>query len=209
MLGNGIPGAALTNALPDPLADVMMNWWGSHNLFGMWLTPMLLMTVYYMVPQHHQHAAVQPHAVAHLLLGHRVHLHQRRRAPPDAGAHPHLGQDLRHRLQRPAADTGLRLRRQHLADDAGQLGEVRQQPAVALLHHGVRLLLPGQPPGHVPGDPGLQPHDPLHQLDHLPRPPVAARRHDHRGERDHTTTPSPDISRGRSTATPLWYGSTG
>ncbi len=51
MLGNGIPGAALSGAWPNPLHDVMMNWWGSHNLFGLWLTPILIGITYYMVPR--------------------------------------------------------------------------------------------------------------------------------------------------------------
>ncbi len=51
LLGNGIPGGALSGALPNPLHDVMINWWGSHNLFGLWLTPMLIALTYYMVPR--------------------------------------------------------------------------------------------------------------------------------------------------------------
>lgn len=51
LLGNGIPGGALSGSLSDPLADVMMNWWGAHNLFGMWLTPMLIAITYYLVPR--------------------------------------------------------------------------------------------------------------------------------------------------------------
>ncbi|MDQ6905217.1 MAG: cbb3-type cytochrome c oxidase subunit I [Chloroflexota bacterium] len=51
LLGNGQPGAALSGALTDPLADGMLNWWGSHNLFGLWLTPMLIALTYYLVPR--------------------------------------------------------------------------------------------------------------------------------------------------------------
>ncbi|MDQ6766017.1 MAG: cbb3-type cytochrome c oxidase subunit I [Verrucomicrobiota bacterium] len=51
LLGNGVPGASLSGALPDPLADGMLNWWGSHNLFGLWLTPMLIALTYYLVPR--------------------------------------------------------------------------------------------------------------------------------------------------------------
>ncbi len=51
LLGNGIPGAALSGALPSPIDDAMMNWWGSHNLFGLWLTPMLIGLTYYLVPR--------------------------------------------------------------------------------------------------------------------------------------------------------------
>ena len=51
LLGNGIPGAALSGALPNPLADAMLNWWGAHNLFGLWLTPMLIALIYYMIPR--------------------------------------------------------------------------------------------------------------------------------------------------------------
>ena len=29
----------------------MLNWWYAHNLFGLWLTPMLLALTYYMVPR--------------------------------------------------------------------------------------------------------------------------------------------------------------
>lgn len=50
IFGNA-PGQTLSSALPDPMADGMINWWGSHNLFGLWLTPMLIMLVYYMIPR--------------------------------------------------------------------------------------------------------------------------------------------------------------
>jgi hypothetical protein len=29
----------------------ILNWWYAHNLFGLWLTPMLLALTYYMVPR--------------------------------------------------------------------------------------------------------------------------------------------------------------
>ena len=29
----------------------MLNWWYAHNLFGLWLTPMLIAITYYMVPR--------------------------------------------------------------------------------------------------------------------------------------------------------------
>tara|TARA_R110002073_G_scaffold315566_1_gene488150 strand:+ start:217 stop:1293 length:1077 start_codon:yes stop_codon:yes gene_type:complete len=51
MLGNGVPGAKLSGALEDPLADGMLNWWGNHNLFGLWLTPMMVALLYYFVPK--------------------------------------------------------------------------------------------------------------------------------------------------------------
>lgn len=51
LLGNGEPGAALSGALPDPMADAMLNWWSNHNLFGLWLTPMLVALTYYLVPR--------------------------------------------------------------------------------------------------------------------------------------------------------------
>ena len=51
MLGNGVMGAQLSSALPSPMADAMINWWGSHNLFGLWLTPMLIAIIYYLIPR--------------------------------------------------------------------------------------------------------------------------------------------------------------
>ena len=33
------------------LSDAMLNWWYAHNLFGLWLTPMLIAITYYMVPR--------------------------------------------------------------------------------------------------------------------------------------------------------------
>lgn len=51
LLGNGVAGARLSGALPDPLADAMLNWWGNHNLFGLWLTPMMVGLIYYFVPK--------------------------------------------------------------------------------------------------------------------------------------------------------------
>lgn len=35
--------------LPVGIHDVMINWWGNHNLFGLWLTPILLAVTYYFV----------------------------------------------------------------------------------------------------------------------------------------------------------------
>ena len=40
-----------SGALPAGLNDAMINWWGAHNLFGLFLTPMLIATVYYLVPR--------------------------------------------------------------------------------------------------------------------------------------------------------------
>ena len=31
--------------------DAMINWWGNHNLFGLWLTPVLIAVCYYFVPR--------------------------------------------------------------------------------------------------------------------------------------------------------------
>lgn len=44
--GNGVSGALSTS-----MADGILNWWYSHNLFGLWLTPMLLAGLYYLVPR--------------------------------------------------------------------------------------------------------------------------------------------------------------
>jgi cytochrome c oxidase cbb3-type subunit I len=46
-LWQGTPGSALTNGIHD----AMLNWWGNHNLFGLWLTPILICAVYYFVPR--------------------------------------------------------------------------------------------------------------------------------------------------------------
>jgi cbb3-type cytochrome c oxidase subunit I len=43
----GAPSGALGNSL----ADAMLNWWYAHNLFGLWLTPMLIALTYYIVPR--------------------------------------------------------------------------------------------------------------------------------------------------------------
>src|SRR5437016_1555504 len=43
----GAPSGALGNSL----SDAMLNWWYAHNLFGLWLTPMLLALTYYIVPR--------------------------------------------------------------------------------------------------------------------------------------------------------------
>lgn len=51
MLGNGVPGGELSGALENPMADAMLNWWANHNLFGLWLTPMLVALTYYLVPR--------------------------------------------------------------------------------------------------------------------------------------------------------------
>lgn len=40
-----------TGNLASGMADGMVNWWYAHNLFGLWLTPMLLAGLYYLVPR--------------------------------------------------------------------------------------------------------------------------------------------------------------
>ena len=37
--------------LPLGVHDAMINWWGNHNLFGLWLTPVLIAVTYYFVPR--------------------------------------------------------------------------------------------------------------------------------------------------------------
>ncbi|HEY3318560.1 MAG TPA: cbb3-type cytochrome c oxidase subunit I [Coriobacteriia bacterium] len=37
--------------LPTGIHDAMINWWGNHNLFGLWLTPILIAVCYYFVPR--------------------------------------------------------------------------------------------------------------------------------------------------------------
>ncbi len=46
----GVLGGATGN-LASGMADGMVNWWYAHNLFGLWLTPMLLAGLYYLVPR--------------------------------------------------------------------------------------------------------------------------------------------------------------
>src|SRR5213080_4356308 len=55
-IGNVIwdPGnfwGAKSGALSSSLSDAILNWWYAHNLFGLWLTPMLLALTYYIVPR--------------------------------------------------------------------------------------------------------------------------------------------------------------
>jgi cbb3-type cytochrome c oxidase subunit I len=44
--GNGVSGSLGTS-----MSDGILNWWYAHNLFGLWLTPMLLAGLYYLVPR--------------------------------------------------------------------------------------------------------------------------------------------------------------
>ena len=37
--------------LPTGIHDAMINWWGNHNLFGLWLTPVLVAVCYYFIPR--------------------------------------------------------------------------------------------------------------------------------------------------------------
>lgn len=37
--------------LPIGTHDAMLNWWGNHNLFGLWLTPILIAVCYYFIPR--------------------------------------------------------------------------------------------------------------------------------------------------------------
>ena len=54
-IGNVIwrPGTsgARRPAPPNSLSDAILNWWYAHNLFGLWLTPMLIAITYYIVPR--------------------------------------------------------------------------------------------------------------------------------------------------------------
>ncbi len=53
--GNGwtnmLTGSGGSGAAPTWIADGMLNWWANHNLFGLWLTPMLLAILYYLIPR--------------------------------------------------------------------------------------------------------------------------------------------------------------
>lgn len=40
-----------SGCLVTGIHDAMINWWGNHNLFGLWLTPILVGLVYYFVPR--------------------------------------------------------------------------------------------------------------------------------------------------------------
>src|SRR6266516_1353026 len=40
-----------SGALSSSLSDAILNWWYDHNLFGLWLTTMLLALTYYIVPR--------------------------------------------------------------------------------------------------------------------------------------------------------------
>jgi cbb3-type cytochrome c oxidase subunit I len=40
-----------SQALANSLSDAMLEWWSAHNLFGLWLTPMMIAIMYYMVPR--------------------------------------------------------------------------------------------------------------------------------------------------------------
>src|SRR5436190_1508360 len=42
---------APSGALSSSLSDAILKWWYAHNLFGLWLTPMLLALTYYIVPR--------------------------------------------------------------------------------------------------------------------------------------------------------------
>ncbi len=90
MLGNGVPGAALSGAFINPLHDVMLNWWGSHNLFGLWLTPGLILVVYYMVPRI-TGTPLYSHTLSLIsFLGGCLLLRGRGSPPPAPGAHSRL-----------------------------------------------------------------------------------------------------------------------
>ena len=126
-------------------------------------------------PAHHQHAALQLHAVARQLLGNGVPLHRRRRPPHPAVADAGLAEDDRRGLVLDAAHPGLRLHDQHPRDDEGQLGQVLHELTAALHDDRVLLLLPRQRPGRVRGAAAVQQADALHELRRRPRAPRAAR----------------------------------
>ena len=44
-------GPHASGALQGSLDDGILNWWANHNLFGLWLTPMLVALTYYFVPK--------------------------------------------------------------------------------------------------------------------------------------------------------------
>ena len=50
-LTNLLTGSGGSGAAPTWISDGMLNWWYAHNLFGLWLTPMLLAIMYYLIPR--------------------------------------------------------------------------------------------------------------------------------------------------------------
>lgn len=41
----------LAGYLDTGIHDALINWWGNHNLFGLWLTPVLIAVTYYFIPR--------------------------------------------------------------------------------------------------------------------------------------------------------------
>src|ERR1043166_8797385 len=136
-------------------------------------------------PAGNQHSPLQLHALPRFLLGHGVLLHGSGRPPHPPVADAVLAEDDRGGLLLDAARPGLRVHDQHPRDDEGQLGPVLHELTAALHDDRLLLLLPGEHPGGIRGDPAVQQADALYELRRRPRPSRPARRvHDPRDGRD-------------------------
>ena len=160
-IGNVIwrPGniwGAPSGALDGSLSDAMLNWWYAHNLFGLWLTPMLIAITYYMVPRitntplySYTLSLISFWGMAFLYTG--VGDHHILQSPT-----PSWLKTIAEVSSWALLDPGLRVHDQHPRDDEGQLGQVLHELTPALHPDRLLLLLPGEHPGSVRGDPAVQ-----------------------------------------------------
>ena len=93
-------GARPSGALSNSLSDAILNWWYAHNLFGLWLTPMLIALTYYIVPRITNTPLYSYTLSLDQLLGDGVLLHGRGRPPHPAVADAGLAEDDRRGLLR-------------------------------------------------------------------------------------------------------------
>ena len=157
------------------LNDAIWNWFYGHNVLGLWFTTGTAGLIYYIVPTRDEAPDLRLRARAHRLLGHRVLLHRGRHAPHPRRTRSRVAQDhLGHLLDR-VADSGQRVRREHVHDDAGIVAGRVHVDSAALRPHRRRRLPAHQHPGLVPGAARLQPVHPLHELARRPRAPRPAR----------------------------------
>jgi len=185
-IGNVIwrPGhiwGAPSGALSGSLSDAILNWWYAHNLFGLWLTPMLLAITYYMVPRitntplySYTLSLVSFWGMAFFYTG--VGDHHILQSPTPAWLKT-IAEVSSWMLLVPVFAFTINI----LGTMKGKLGEVLHEPPLAIHDDSVLLLLPRQHPGRVRGDPALQQAHALHELRCRARAPCIARRvHDPR-----------------------------
>ena len=157
-------GTGVSGALPTSMADGILNWWYAHNLFGLWLTPMLLAGLYYLVPRITKTSSLQPYVKFDFILGDGIFLYRCWAPPFITNAEPWLVEIHSYSVQYEPIDPGICIYGEHTDDDARTLGEILHQFAAAIWLNRLYFLLLSQCSGEFSGDSKFQPAYPFHEF---------------------------------------------